>query len=1611
MKTKLEPSFTLRHSGLTAIATGMLGAGALFSFALHAPAQTGPGYALSFSGTNYVAVDAGYVPLYNSSYTIEAWIKPNSMGNYGIIGWGNYGTSNGINALSLRTNGVANSWWQSDLVATNTTLAGAWHHVAATYDGTWRKIYLDGTLVASNNLAGHSVPTATNLTIGLVGPSDYFNGTIDEVSVWNQALPQSQIQTNRWTGPSLGDPNLSAYWKFDEGSGLLAADAFDGNDGVLTKSPGWVRSTVPFRPQGVTSDATNITTASARLTASVHAGNLASKAWFQWGTTATYGANTPLISLGPGLPADTNALAFQTSSVLTNLAVNTVYHFRVAVTNSAGTNYCDDAFFTTAPLPSGPGCALALNGTNSYVLTPDLAASFPNSNVTMEVWFQPQGPGVVLAETGYGGWHDSQVEVVTTTTNSAYGDVRLRVWPLQSPGLSVGQVSYGTWNQVVLRYNQTNTALDGFLNGVQAPGRSVARQAPQLSGYGLFYGLGMADSTELGSGGTSFNGQIDEFRLWNLARSTADLQATVNRPLAGNEPGLVAYYRFDECSGTLATDTTGHGYDATLMGAPAWTNSTVQYGPLVFTLAATNLTTTSATLKGTAVPEGFATTAWFQWGTTTNYGYTTAVTNTGAGMNPVTLSTNISGLASFQSYHFRAVANNIYGTTYGQDQSFWLGTPLVRTLPGSDIATNAATLNATVTPSGPSCQAWFKWGLTTNYGNTAGLTPLGSCGGPLAVTNRIQPLVPGATYHYCIVATNSFSTTPSLGEDQTFTTPFFAQVSTGSPGLPGTDWSSVAWGDYDNDGYQDILMFGYGPLTRVYHNNLGNGTFTEFAANVLPGLAYGTAAWGDYNNDGRLDILLTGSSGSSPVTQVWSNSITSFVNINAGLPGVGGAAAWGDYDNDGRLDILLTGPTDTNSDGIAQVWRNTGTNFVNINAGLPDVIYSSAAWGDYDNDGKLDILLTGATNGIHPIARVYHNNGNGTFTDINAGLEGVYLGSVAWGDYDNDGNLDILLTGLTETETTLATIFQADFESGNNGFTYVSDVSGASNLWHRTTHRSASPTHAQYYGLEGTWTYDIGAITAGNLQSPPISLVGLTPSLTLSFNYFLQTEGGTTYDQATVAISTNGGFTWKTLLGPLPQALTFAHQTADLSAYAGQNILLRFNFNTIDSGANDFEGWYVDDVTIKRTLGPISRVYHNNGDGTFTDINAGLPGVAYSSAAWGDFDNDGRLDILLAGAASGGPPESTALMCIYHNNGDGTFTAVPTAGLQPTFKGAVAVGDYDNDGRLDILSSGYYYATRLYHNYWPATNNPPSTPANLTANVVGNNAVLTWTAGGDQQTPRPGLSYNLRVGTFPGGSNVVSSQAAGTGWRRVPQLGNMQQNFTETVTGLKYSSNYYWSVQAVDSAFAGSPFANEVMFTVTPAPSVASPQVGSVMGNSAVISAVVYPNGLPTTGYIQWGTTPSYGHSTASQNLGSGMAPVALRQSLTGLQPGTLYHYRIVTTNANGTTYGADQTFYVDPAVLLGDADGDGGVEQNELDAVLAGYWPTSPWLYMTNTAGLGGTNVSFTLTNSTAGAYSVWMSTNLSDWQYLGPAIPRYLFCDTNAPAIPQRFYRLSWP
>src|SRR6185369_15415790 len=122
------------------------------------------------------------------------------------------------------------------------------------------------------------------------------------------------------------------------------------------------------------------------------------------------------------------------------------------------------------------------------------------------------------------------------------------------------------------------------------------------------------------------------------------------------------------------------------------------------------------------------------------------------------------------------------------------------------------------------------------------------------------------------------------------------------------------------------------------------------------------------------------------------------------------SAAWGDYDNDGDLDVVICG-FDVQSTPRTILYRNDGNNrFTPVDSGLPNLGRGAMAWGDYNNDGNLDILLIGvsSSSGQSTVSYLYHNDGGGTFHLATALIPSDGSTSVSWADYDNDGRLDVV---------------------------------------------------------------------------------------------------------------------------------------------------------------------------------------------------------------------------------------------------------------------------------------------------------------------------------------------------------------------------------------------------------------------------------------------------------------------------------------------------------------------------------------------------------------------------------------------------------------------------
>jgi hypothetical protein len=498
------------------------------------------------------------------------------------------------------------------------------------------------------------------------------------------------------------------------------------------------------------------------------------------------------------------------------------------------------------------------------------------------------------------------------------------------------------------------------------------------------------------------------------------------------------------------------------------------------------------------------------------------------------------------------------------------------------------------------------------------------------------------------------------------------------------------------------------------------------------GLIYGGLAWGDFDNDADLDLLVNGEIyGSSRQLRIYKNNgngtmDASQIEVDGSGNGLLSGSAWGDFDSDGDLDILVSGTDGTNRQ--LRVYKNNGNGTMNatqievggLNGGLSE---SRVDWGDFDNDGDLDVLVAG-TDGTNRQLRIYKNNGNGTLNaspievgGVNGGLSD---GGLAWGDYDNDGDLDILASGTA---------------NGSNG-------------------------QLRVYKNNGNGTMDPTQIEVDAL---------------------------------------NGGL------------------------YSGTAIW----------GDTDADGDL--DILVSGYNGNYQlRLYTNNGNGTIdaaqVEVDGLNGGLRYSSVAWGDYDNDGDQDILACG--TNGLPQ----LRVYRSNGNGTFDSsqLDIEGVNSGISsGSLSWGDYDNDGDLDVGMNGSNalgYTFRVYKNYCATANSVPTAPGGHSGSFSFNAgsvsvASFTWAAGTDSgtgATAENGLTYDIQLSTVSNFSSVIFPGQLGASPRlgsylKPPKTFNSNTYYgvvmkstdswnaqTTASYGLRTDTTYYYRVKTVDSALAES---------------------------------------------------------------------------------------------------------------------------------------------------------------------------------------------------------------
>jgi hypothetical protein len=248
---------------------------------------------------------------------------------------------------------------------------------------------------------------------------------------------------------------------------------------------------------------------------------------------------------------------------------------------------------------------------------------------------------------------------------------------------------------------------------------------------------------------------------------------------------------------------------------------------------------------------------------------------------------------------------------------------------------------------------------------------------------------------------------------------------------------------------------------------------------------------------------------------------------------------------------------------------------------------------------------------------------------------------------------------------------------------------------------------------------------------------------------------------------------------------------------------------------------------------------------------------------------------------------------------------------------------------------------------------------------------------------------------------------------------------TGTVPGLVGGVTYYFVATDYDAFGTESIPSLEISYTIplnpgtNSAPSVTTqPTTGTNLGSTfATLNAAINPNGAATVAWFAYGLTTNYGTISSLITLGATNVFVPISKQITGLLSGTTYHYRLVASNEIGRTFGNDNLLTTLPSTnanpfLLGDANGDGVIDNTELNAVLSNYWSSSLSVYITDSTGLGRTNVQLALTNFSPWNFTVLLSTNMSNWIPLqNTASPKLQFTDPGATNQSPRYYRLRWP
>lgn len=482
------------------------------------------------SGLSFVKSNSQYVTVPHSSsinlgttFTMEAWVNYSGL-NSTIVDKGDYDFLWSLNANDNASkmgffNKNTTTWVYSTAIVPQNT----WTHVAITLDNGTLTFYING--IASGTAPVTPAQDNLPMNIGRQQPTacqcNHFNGTMDELRIWNIVRTQAQIKESMPISVATTSDGLVAYYKFDEGTGSTTADATsNGNNGTLINDPTWqsVATTNIWLPGGATTP--NI--------------------------TATAGTYSVTLFKAFGCPVES-------SIELTPVAMQAPA--APIITPNGPIAICNEAPITLHSNIANNNALSFLKASSQYLTVPHSASINLGATATMEAWVNYSGINSTIVDKGD---YDFLWQLNTNGNANKMGffNKSTTTW-----AYSTAIVPQNTWTHVAITLSGGNVTF--YINGVASGTATVgfSQDTEEMN-------IGRQQPTYCKC--NFFNGSMDELRIWNVVRTEAEIQANKNTTIAANSAGLVAYYKFDEGTGTTTADATTNNNHATFVNDPTW---------------------------------------------------------------------------------------------------------------------------------------------------------------------------------------------------------------------------------------------------------------------------------------------------------------------------------------------------------------------------------------------------------------------------------------------------------------------------------------------------------------------------------------------------------------------------------------------------------------------------------------------------------------------------------------------------------------------------------------------------------------------------------------------------------------------------------------------------------------------------------------------------------------------------------------------------------------------------------------------------------------------------------------------------------------------------------